>query len=61
MLCEDLRNTVTMPEISVIYANPILKDGAAHGIVLAYRIGDGEQVYQCVCLFSSAGDGVERR
>jgi type II secretory pathway pseudopilin PulG len=60
LLCEDLRENFAMKDITLITAAPILKNGAAHGIAVAYRIGSDERVYQCACLFSSAGDGVER-
>ncbi|GHT75618.1 hypothetical protein FACS1894124_7210 [Spirochaetia bacterium] len=61
LLCENLRETFTMPELTIISAVPVLKVGAAHGIVVAWRITGDERVYQSVCLFSSAGDGVERK
>jgi hypothetical protein len=61
LFCEDLRATFTMPDITVISAVPILKNGAAHGIVVAYRVGGNERVHMSACLFASAGDGVERQ
>jgi type II secretory pathway pseudopilin PulG len=61
LLCENVRATFAMPGVTLISASPILKNGAAHGMVVAYRISGQERVYTSACLFSSAGDGVERR
>jgi hypothetical protein len=61
LFCEDLRETFAMPDVTVISAAPILKNGAAQGVVVAWRVSGNERVYQSACLFSSAGDGVERR
>jgi hypothetical protein len=60
-LCENIIAGQRAEQVAVTGARVILKNGKGQGIEVSYRLINGETEYKTVCLFSSAGDAVDRK
>lgn len=60
ILRQEIINQTNISGITIVGADIIVKNGAAHGMEISYSILEGTMIYKSSILFSSVGDVVKR-
>lgn len=60
LLRQQIINETTIPGVTILGAEIIVKNGAAHGLQISYSISDRPMTYTSIMLFSSIGDAIKR-
>ncbi|MDR1748226.1 MAG: hypothetical protein LBR47_04125 [Spirochaetaceae bacterium] len=60
LICDSIIDDSHIPGVEILNAVPLIKNRAAHGISVTYRILPASKQYTCNALFASAGDAVDR-